>query len=824
MASYSERPSLFRKADDPGLQFDASLGELGDQLRLELSKMWQALTNPPHDPVDRDRVILIMRRWVSLLERPHFVQQVDNPSLIARFLVELQEDHKALVPELLQAVRAFAKARPLTPEVRRKLAEASRREAELGWNTLVELSLLGLPESLDEFVMICSQSVLASAEIAQRYQAALLALTPSPKGERRTAFRAFYQQPAADYAAAALEALRDAPGDVWEGVALAALGRPKLQAPFLASLAMRPRPELRGVVEQIATLGAFGAETVAKALLSTMSTGLGSGGLPVPLPRPLPWTTEGRIALARLFSQDRPANERPTPLALDTIKGLVAANTLASADLVIELLELLVNRLEQPPIEALFVDVCVTTKQRTVLAAAAQHLFLHTIRNGPMPPHHRGRIAQRAPGAVDTIDARLALYRLALPDHREAWLATVLRHLPDTESPEDDFSLALMLAKTDHLPLYDLLSACTPNQRRHLVKRAAIRQGGDADPAHGSSQLEVLPRLVAALVERSPATLTALIERLALIDDDIARVVLVDLARSQLAPGIRMAAVEALGHNGDRAALAALAQLVDLDSRKTRAQIVARLRARGEVIEGGALELSADRGQLALAQDESASLVTPRTAGGLPAEVPATIVTLKADKPADWRQRLALPPRPLPLPLVLVHLMFGANGWGVLWFNALGLAVAEAMARGPHPWLMLMSAGFIINHVMGGTFEVLLALRHGDLLSATVRVHTSTTRGKHKSTTFHHTLTLLTDTGQTVEHVVKSSSRLDALLDEKHEPVLVRQTKNGRPMSVTALDHLRLARVTRWGTWRLSVWAWSFVGISVAVWIAFLNR
>jgi hypothetical protein len=133
---------------------------------------------------------------------------------------------------------------------------------------------------------------------------------------------------------------------------------------------------------------------------------------------------------------------------------------------------------------------------------------------------------------------------------------------------------------------------------------------------------------------------------------------------------------------------------------------------------------------------------------------------------------------------------------------------------------MVMS--LLVYHTSSRTRLLLRLLRHGELLMASVRLHTTRTRGKNPTTTYHHTLTLLTDSGRAEDHVISAGRRMDELLDERLEPVLANLTPRGRGTELWPLDDLLLVTVSDRGRWRLSWAAWSMFGITVLGWTLYL--
>lgn len=796
---HHEKTSLFREASDDRELVPSRALQLGDDVRRELAAMWHPLVAPSATEHERARAAELVLKWVPLLERRHFVGQVDTAPLVARFLRDLPAGHTALAVALVKALRATAAARPLDAAVRVMLTAASRREAELGWDVLVELVFLALPESLAEFERRIGATELSSVEVAARHQRTLLALPFEARTARRAAFAAFYRQPASEFAQALLAELDEAPGDVWEGIALAALARPRLQEPFIAALSRRPRPELREVVEVIGATGSFaGSESASRWLRAHPEPSPRSAGLPTPLPRSMPWNDEERSAIFR-FVRD-PTTKRVKhrrESARTALTRLCKANTFASADLLIEALGLLSSRLEETPVEETFVEVCATTSQRSVLAIASAHLVARAAKRGPLALEHRSRLARRAPEVVLSLDAGLVLYRLALPSALDGWLAAISRLVPVTGVPLDDFVFALALAEAEPAPLQALISACTPNQRRLLVKQA---------PADALTD-DRLRALVRALGASSPATLAVLCERIAELEPtNVTRDTLRSLIDLRWHEGVRRAAVTAMGEVGQRAELELLGGLRELDTRSARDRIISRLSGAGEVFEAHALAFAEDEGRLALSGMEAG-------------DIPSDEIEAAPPVPGDRRLRLGPPPRRVSPLVVATLLLFAPNG--VSFFISQALMVG-LVGDWPSGWRIALVLGFFLNHVFADTARLLRLLSKGELLMATVRVHTTTTTGKHKTTTHHHTLTLLGDSGRADEHVIRSSSRLDELLDERLEPVLAIFGDNGRVATAWPLDRMDFVAVSDRGHWRVAATAWVLVGLSVVGWAVHL--
>lgn len=801
MTRHYEKTSLFREASEELELTPSRALQLGDEVRRELAAMWVPMVAPSASEYERTRMAELIAKWVPLLERPRFVSQLDNAPLIARFLRDIPAGHSALVATLVKAMRACAAARRLDPAVRAMLKLAARRETELGWNALIELAFLALPESLTDFERIMPATVFSSAEVATRHQRTLLALPFEARDVRRAAFSAFYFQPASEFAEATLAELDRAPEDVWEGVALAALARPRLQAPFIAALGRHPRPWLREVVELIASSGSLLASVQASRWLEEHpSSSPRSAGLPDPLPRPLPWSDEERRRIARFVRE--PVSEQARHRreeARTALLRLCSVNTHPASDLVIEALDLLAPHLVEPTVEALFVEVSIVTPQRSVLASATRNLLGHVRAHGPLAGGHRDRLARRAPEVVTAFEAGLALSRLALPLETGAWLAAVAKLVPVTEVPLDDFVFALSIARVESGPLDALLAACTPNQRRLLVKRVPLTELGP----------DGLRALVRSLSTTSPATLAVLCERLAESAPTPDRLELLrELTDTRWHEGVRRTAIEALGDLGGRPELELLGGLRDLDTRSARARIVERLREAGEAIEPGALALMTDEGRLSLA-DERATSPTPPPPDEVLERRPAT----------DRRLRLGPPPRRVPALVSATLITFAPNVWSLFLAHGLAIAIVTGWPLG---WRVVLTLGFFLNHVLADTGRALTLLRRGELLMATVRVHTSTSRGKHKTTTHHHTLTLLSDSGRADEHVISSGERLDEILDEHLEPVLATFSHEGRIKSVWPIDRLHLVEVSERGSWRLSKTAWALYGVSLVAWVLYL--
>lgn len=801
MPRHYEKTSLFREASDERELTPKRALQLGDELRRELAAMWGTMIAPSASAYDRERVAEVLVRWVPLLERPGFVGQLDNAPLIARFLRDLPAGHTKLASALVKVLRSCAACQRLDPAVRGMLKLAARREAELGWNALVEVAFLGLPESLAELEQAMPTTVLGSAETALRHQAALLALPFGARETRRAVFVAFYSQPAVEFADQTLSELDEAPADVWEGVALAALARPKLQASFIAALTRRPRPELREVVALIASHGSLSASVQASRWLEEHpASSPRSAGLPTPLLRPLPWSDEerGRIAafVREPVSEQARHRREEAQTALMRLCGL---NTHPASDLVIEALELLSPHLDEDSVEGFFVEICLITPQRSVLSCATRHLIACAMTRGPLAKRHRDRLARRAPEVVTSFDAGLALSRLALPLGIDAWLATLEKLVPVTEVPLDDFVFALSIARLEPGPLDDLLAACTPNQRRLLVKRASL----DAFGAEG------LRALVRSLTVTSPATLAVLCERLCELGAAPKYMEIIrDLVDARWHEGVRRAAIEALGELGGRAELELLGGLRDLDTQAARSRIVARLRDSGEAVEAGTLALMTDEGRLALAGETVAA----------PSSQPLEEVP-ERKPPADRRLALGPAPRRVPVLVTTTLLTFAPNVWSLLLAHCMGVALVSGWPLG---WRVVLVLGLFLNHVFADTGRALTLLGRGELLMAAVRVFSSTTSGKHKTTTYHHTLTLLADSGRADEHVIRSGHRLDEILDEKLEPVLARFSPEGRVASVWPLDRLNFVAVSERGDWRLSGTAWALWAVSLGAWVLYL--
>ncbi|HRE88540.1 MAG TPA: hypothetical protein PK095_05305, partial [Myxococcota bacterium] len=366
---------------------------------------------------------------------------------------------------------------------------------------------------------------------------------------------------------------------------------------------------------------------------------------------------------------------------------------------------------------------------------------------------------------------------------------------------------ALALARFEPAPLDGLLAACTPNQRRLLVKQSPLDQlapGG-------------LRALVRSLTTTSSATLAVLCERLAESSPTPdALGVLRDLVDSRWHEGVRRAAIQALGELGARAELELLGSVTDLDTREARERIVERLVAVGETFEAGALALLSDEGRLALA--EARPTQAPITSAE-EALQPMTVVAPASAPASDRRMRLGPPPRRVPPIVTATLLLFAPNTWSLFWCHGL---VFGFVAGWPIGWRIVLLLGFCLNHVLADTGRVLTLLSRGELLMASVRVHTTTSRGKHKTTTYRHTLTLLADSGRADEHRIDASSRLDEILDERLEPVLARFSPEGRVASVWPVDRLHFVEVSDGGSWRLSGTAWALLGGSAAAWALYL--
>lgn len=801
VSRHYEKTSLFREASEEQELTPTRALQLGDELRRELAAMWVPMVAPSASATERTRMAELVAKWVPLLERPRFVSQLDNAPLIARFLRDIPAGHPALVATLAKAIRACAASRRLDPAVRAMLKLASRRETELGWSALIEVAFLALPESLADFERIMPSTVFSSAEVAIRHQRTLLALPFEARDARRAAFSAFYFQPASAFAEATLPELDEAPEDVWEGVALAALARPRLQTHFIAALRRRPRPWLREVAQLIASSGSLLSSVDASRWLEEHPTpSARSAGLPEPLPRTLPWSDEERRRIALFVREpvsDQARHRREE--ARTALLRLCSVNTHPASDLVIEALGLLAPHLAEATLEALFVEVCVITPQRSVLACATGHLLAHVRAHGPLAERHRDRLARRAPEVVTAFDAGLALSRLALPLATEGWLAAVAKLVPVTELPLDDFVFALAIARVDPGPLDALLAACTPNQRRLLVKRVPIHELGRDE----------LRALVRSLTMNSPATLAVVCERLAEASPSADRLeILRELTDSRWHEGVRRAAIEALGDVGGRAELELLGGLRDLDTRSARTLIVNRLSEAGETLEAGALALSSEDGRLALASEGAAPPLPDPPDEALPTSAPS-----------DRRFRLGPPPRRVPALVAATLLVFAPNVWSLFWAHGLAVAVVTGWPLG---WRLLLLVGFFLNHVFADTGRALTLLGRGELLMASVRVHSSTSRGKHKTTTYHHTLTLLSDSGRADEHVIRSGDRLDEILDEQLEPVLATFSHEGRIVSVWPVDRLHLVEVSERGSWRLSRTAWALYAVSLVAWMLYL--
>ena len=181
----------------------------------------------------------------------------------------------------------------------------------------------------------------------------------------------------------------------------------------------------------------------------------------------------------------------------------------------------------------------------------------------------------------------------------------------------------------------------------------------------------------------------------------------------------------------------------------------------------------------------------------------------------DLRFRLPPAPRQVPLHIVATLFFFGANGIGFIFGNFFVLSVGVALVRGPTWGLFGSSVCFALCQLVAETPKVLRAMRRGELWTAGVQVQ----KVEKAKTEYHHTLTMLTDSGQTHEHIIRDTRRLSKLLDEPQEPILVMVGPNGRPTEVVPVDTLDFVRVSERGTWRLSGEAWVVIVLSVVIWV-----
>ncbi|HNH48336.1 MAG TPA: hypothetical protein PKY30_14945, partial [Myxococcota bacterium] len=473
-------------------------------------------------------------------------------------------------------------------------------------------------------------------------------------------------------------------------------------------------------------------------------------------------------------------------------RDLGKSPSVATVDLLLELVESLAHRLGEPPIFEVFLTHCVQAQSRRLLEGLATALVRAVGTGARVPGAQRALLAARAKEVVDGHDSSLALARLALPDSLPHWREQRQKHIQATTIPVEDQALACALLPLELKPLQVVYEDATPNQRRLLLARAPFARFPAAAPA-----------LMQWLAHEDPSSLPVFLEQLLKEQPEGLLGLLADLTGQELPDPVRKSAVLALGERGGREELILLGSLKDVDTTAARAAILKRLSAQGQNLEGGGLEVAVAGGELVAAE------------GGITPPPPPS-----PSAPKDSRKRLLPPPRPLSPLLLLAYLVLAPNGWGLIWTNLLlAMTVLSQYTRDIDVTKALLgSLPFFVNHALCRSDVELRCLRQGVLLAATVNVETRRTRGKNPTTQWLHRLQLLGDDGRLHQHTVVETSRRDELLDEKHELVLAVLDATGAPGAVRAMDAMRLVEVDHRGFFRLRRRTWGLLLLSTLPW------
>jgi hypothetical protein len=490
-----------------------------------------------------------------------------------------------------------------------------------------------------------------------------------------------------------------------------------------------------------------------------------------------PWTATDRLFVCALTVGAPLGNQ-----ALESLRNLGTGSTIATVDLLLELVEALESRMSEAAIFDIFLEKCAQTQSLRLMQGLGAVLVRSLGRGGRVSGEQRAILSKRATEVVEGQDSSLALARLALPDSLPFWREQRKKLLPPTWIPEEDQALAFALLPLETQPLQVVYEDATPNQRRLLLGQANFAQSPLAAPC-----------LLQWLSREDPSSLPVFLERLLEQKPEGILDVLAALTGQELPESVRKEAVKAIGERGGRPELMVLGSVEGLDTAPARAAILARLNAAGQDLQGGALEIASAGGDLVVAETSGTS-------------TPSSNSLSPASAPRDPRTRLLPPPRSLSPATLLAYLVLAPNGWGVIWTN-----VALAVLVLPHSpkrdenlgTLLMALLPFFLNHLLCETHRDLKALRSGVLLAATVDVEAKKSTGKHKITTWYHRLRLLGDDGRLHQITIPDTGRIDALLDEKHEPVLAVLDEKGAPGVVRPLDALRLVEVNNSGFFQL---------------------
>ncbi len=783
MTDYIENSSIFRDAN----YATAVDGPMLDRVLDEMERQWRTLMNPSTAPATQKRMAECMNRWADLLGRPAFASAPKTLESLGGWLSEWPEGLESTV--LLEAAFASMKSHVMTPTARERLVKAAARRTALGLSQVLNLALVLLPESLEPLLKHLVDLRIKKSEVVTRYLERIR--TCGSAEVVKPALRALFADAFIPFAKELLPTLH-ADDEVWQALGHAALLRPALHGPIIEFVAGPGRDRLeplRPYLSEMARSGTLETETCLKPILANGPDTPRSDDFPPPL-----WTSADRRLLSNVLSGGTPSAE-----VIESLKRLVTKNERGCHDLVADWCTKLASRLGEPNIADLFVEVCILSHRRSSFLVAV-HRLLDRLSNDPafaLSERSRLGLLSRLDTMESAEDTRLPYTRLGLPHTYGLWVVERKRYIESTEVEDIDLALALRYAGDDPRCLEHIIASSTPNQRRLLLKRARLD--------HFPSALELLLRTVAA---HDPGALPPLISRI----EDLRPEGFVDhlvefVSTSELAPSVPQALALVVAH-GRPHHLEALGQAQSKEVAATRRHLVSRLKASGEKLDIGKLALATSGGDLALSNDVVPDPIHEET---------SRKSDISKSEPSDHRQRLVPPPRKLGLHVTLAHLLLCANGWGLLWLG-LGWLGALLSLRANLPlrnaidgflWFLLP---YLACHFLGSTLLTLRALRRGTLLLGSVSVKTvvkkSVSRKGSTITQFHHTVTLLDDSGKTRVHNLIESRRLDRFLDEAYEPVLVLFDPTGTAKSLVPLDPLRIAKVSARGRFVLTGFGW----------------
>ena len=129
-----------------------------------------------------------------------------------------------------------------------------------------------------------------------------------------------------------------------------------------------------------------------------------------------PWTATDRLFVCALTVGAPLGNQ-----ALESLRNLGTGSTIATVDLLLELVEALESRMSEAAIFDIFLEKCAQTQSLRLMQGLGAVLVRSLGRGGRVSGEQRAILSKRATEVVEGQDSSLALARLALPDSLPFW-------------------------------------------------------------------------------------------------------------------------------------------------------------------------------------------------------------------------------------------------------------------------------------------------------------------------------------------------------------------------------------------------------------------